>query len=167
MLKSHGVIKKSYWNFDLKYIGYNYRLSDISCALGISQLKKLNNFLQDRRKIAKFYTKSFSKISDVKLQKTQKNSFHSHHLFILGYKFKNIKHKKNFFEFMKKKKINLQVHYVPIFHHSIYKRKVKFDIKKLSNATNYFRNSFSIPIYPGLTENEQDKIVYNIKKFLL
>ena len=68
---------------------------------------------------------------------------------------------------MKKKKINLQVHYVPIFHHSIYKRKVKFDIKKLSNATNYFRNSFSIPIYPGLTENEQDKIVYNIKKFLL
>ena len=167
LLKSHGVIKKSYWNFDLKYIGYNYRLSDISCALGISQLKKLNNFLQDRRKIAKFYTKSFSKISDVKLQKTQKNSFHSHHLFILGYKFKNIKHKKNFFEFMKKKKINLQVHYVPIFHHSIYKRKVKFDIKKLSNATNYFRNSFSIPIYPGLTENEQDKIVYNIKKFLL
>lgn len=166
LMRSHGVKKQKYWEFDLKYIGYNYRLNDISCALGISQLKKLNKFLKERGKIANFYTNFFSQFTNIKLQKTQKNSFNSHHLFIVGYKFDNTKHKKNFFSFMKKRGIILQVHYVPIFNHKIYQKKILFNLNKLRNSIDYFKNSFSIPIYPGLKKNDQKKVIYNIKNFL-
>ena len=110
-------------------IGYNYRLTDIQAAIGIVQIKKLNNFIDKRNKIAKFYDNFFSKYSEFSIPKKYSKLGHAYHLYVLKFDFK--KHKKNkieFFNFLYSKGINLQVHYVPLHYQPVYKKNM--DIRK-------------------------------------
>ena len=166
-LNSHGVIKGKNWNFKLTDIGFNYRLNEISSAIGISQLKKLNNFLKKRRIIAKNYDNFFKKFNNVKTPYKNKNFKSAYHLYTLSFDFKKNKiNKSNFFNFMKKHGFSLQVHYVPLFFHKIYKNYLKFSLSKYTNSITYYDQSFSIPIYPSLKKSDQDKLKLLIKKYL-
>ena len=166
-LKSHGVVKEKNWNFKLMDIGYNYRLNEISSALGIVQLKKLNKFLQKRRAIAKSYDNFFGKFNNIQTPYKNKNFLSAYHLYTLSFDFKKNKiNKSNFFNFMRKKGVSLQVHYVPLFFHEVYKKYLRFSFSKYNNSMNYYDQSFSIPIYPDLKKSELIKIKTLIKKYL-
>ena len=116
--RSHGIIRyasKDPWFYKINEIGFNYRLTDFQAALGISQLKKLNKFILKRNQIAQFYNSYFKFNEKVKLPIVKKNVKHSYHLFPLLLNFKEIKKNKNqIFKELSKKKINLQVHYIPL-----------------------------------------------------
>ena len=93
----------------MKSLGFNYRITDIQCALGISQLKKLSKFINKRRKIAKFYNEAFKKDERFIIPKVNKNIKHAYHLYPLQIKFQKLKIKKaNFFKKMLKKKLNFK-----------------------------------------------------------
>lgn len=160
----HGVVQKNYkYNYSFcsyfqSSLGYNYRLSDIHSAIGISQLKKINTFLTERNYIYKQYIKSFLN-TNIEPIKIQKGYFSSNHLFVIRpkhskKKFSNINAIKN----LRKQGIGVNSHYFPI-HLQPYYRQKGFKIGDFPNAEKHGKNSVSIPIYVGLKSTQQNKII--------
>ena len=175
ILKSHGIIKKlrsnsskiKPWYYEMHHLGYNYRISDIQCALGISQLRKINIFIKKRREIAKIYNNEFKLNPTLKLQKIEKNSKHAYHLYPIQINFDLIKKtKKKLFQFFKKRKINLQVHYIPIHLQPFYKKNFGFKKGDFKVAEKFYEGQVSLPIYYSLKKNEIYRIVKLIKNFI-
>ena len=170
ILKSHGVVrKKSFdpWYYQMQYLGYNYRITDFQCALGISQLKKLNTIIKKKKLIAKNYDKAFYGIEGIKTPKVKKNFSSAYHLYPLLIDFKKLNiSKKNFFLELRKKKINLQVHYIPIHTQLYYKNYVKFKKDDLSISENFYKKEVSLPIYYSLKTKEQTHVINSIKILL-
>ena len=151
----------------MRYLGYNYRLSDLNCALGITQLKKLNTFLKKRSHLVKNYISAFEKYENISFQKVEDNVDHSYHLFILKINFKNFRiSKKLFFEKLKRKGISLQVHYIPIFLQSYYRKKFKVNIKEYKNSMNYYNGAVTLPVFHQLTFKDQIRIINSVKQIL-
>ena len=164
MLRSHGIIKdkKFHWNYDVLQTGYNYRLSDINCALGISQLTKIKNFLQKRKKIYLFYKKNldgYKKI--ISFPDYNKNNLPSYHLVIININFKNIREKNNFLKYLINNSIMCQFHYIPINKFSIL-RNYK---KRFNSSEIYYKTSLSIPIFHKATSKQLNYIVTKIKEY--
>ncbi len=172
VLRSHGIIKNNRINIgkkisQLNQIGYNYRLSDIHCALGISQLKKINLFIKKRRIIAGWYNKILGKIIDFKIPSEKKNCFHSYHLYPLLIDFKKFKiSKKDFVRRLEQKKIFVQMHYVPVYKYNFYKKKFKLNTKFLKNSEDFYQKEISLPIYYSMKKKDVIFIVKNIFQIL-
>jgi dTDP-4-amino-4,6-dideoxygalactose transaminase len=160
ILRSHGIVKNRHpWKYNFNEIGFNYRLTDFQSALGISQLKKLDKFLENKKKIANLYFKKFSNYEFIKLPKIRNNCEHSFHLFPLLIDFKKIKISKlNFFNKMRKLNINLQVHYIPLHYQKYYKKKYNFKKGTFPVAENFYEQEVSLPIYSSLSINNAEKI---------
>lgn len=165
VLRSHGIIrKKNYWKYDLKNPSYNYRISDINCALGSKQIDKTLFFLKQRERIYKYYLQLFKNnyeevISFPKYQMTDNSSFH---LFLINIDFKKLKiNKDDLILKLNKKNIFPQFHYIPLYKFSfIYYR------SNLKNSESYFKNTLSLPIYVGLSRKEQIYIFKNVIKII-
>jgi len=165
LLRSHGIIKdkKKYWKYDVLQHGLNYRLSDINCALGLSQLKKINFFLKKRKKIYSKYLADFNNFNSfLKIPIYSKNIKSSYHLFILHIIFQKIKkNKDDFLRYLNKNNILGQYHYIPIYKFSCYREKKT----NFPGSEKYFKNSVSIPIYVKLGMKNQRKIIQIIKNY--
>ncbi len=166
-LRNHGISLKpdiAPWYYEMKELGFNYRLTDIACALGLSQLKKLDRFIAKRQKIAKRYDKKFKNSKLKPLYTFTKNS--SYHLYVVRVEFSKIDiSKEKFFEKMKEKNIGLQLHYIPINRQPFYK-KLGYGNEKMPIMHRYYEEAFSLPIYPLLTQKEQDYVIKNLLKEL-
>jgi len=163
-MRSHGIIKtkkNKHWLYDVESIGLNYRLSDINCALGISQLKKIKKFIHKRLSIISKYTKEIL-INDQVSIADKFNKLSANHLFRLHINFKELKISKDkFFGIFLKNNVRLQQHYIPIYKFKIYKN-LKTD--NFKGAEKYFKNTISFPIYFDLTPQKQKKIINLINK---
>ena len=174
LLKNHGIIRNKNlskkfgaWFYSIKKLGYNYRLSDIQCALGISQLKRLNQFILARRKIAKIYDKAFSNIDKLQIPKVREKCYHSYHLYPLLIDFKKTRiNKKKFFAKLQSNGIYTQVHYLPIHYHEYYKKKFNFKKGDFPNSEDFYNKEMSLPIYPLLKKKYVFKVIDNIIKNL-
>jgi UDP-4-amino-4,6-dideoxy-L-N-acetyl-beta-L-altrosamine transaminase len=167
---SHGMFtkplveKKYKWNYyDMDFAGYNFRLSDINCALGITQLDKIMKFIKKRNEIAKFYNNFFFKYKDfISTLKINRNIKSSHHLYPIQIDFK--KYRINKLEMLNKLLkigIRCQIHYKPINHNSFYIQK-----ENLVGSEKYFKNTFSIPIHFNMNLNDAKYVSKNIIKVL-
>ena len=169
LLRNHGMVRSNNknsepWLYTMSELGYNYRLSDINCALGISQLKRIKLFIKKRREIAEIYKKNLI-LDCIKLPKEDKNVLHSYHLYPVLIDFKRIKlDKKLFFKKMFEHNINLQVHYRPIHLQNYYRKKYGFKKGDFENSENFYENEISLPIYYNLKKKEQFKVIDLIKK---
>ena len=164
LLRSHGILKnkKKYWDYDVKKSGFNYRISDLNCALGISQLKKINLFLNKRKKVYNYYKDKLDGFKDIiSFPKYSKLNRPTYHLVIINIKFRDLSDKDNFIKHSLKKKIMLQFHYKPITSFSIYRG----DKKKLTSSILYYKKSISIPIFHDISKKQIDYIVQTIKKY--
>ncbi len=168
-LRSHGIqknTKKGLWHYEMHELGYNYRISDIQCALGISQLKKINKFIKRKREIAKLYDEQFSKNNIYKIPSVEKNYGHAYHLYPLQINFNKEKEKRIFFKKLYDNKIKLQVHYIPIHLQPYYKKNYGFQKGDYPIAENFFKKEVSLPIYFSLKKKEIYRVINKIK-FLL
>lgn len=173
-IRNHGIerSKKKYkehgpWFYDMHILGSNYRLTDIQAALGISQIKKLDKFVSGKRKKAKLYKQHLKNLDYVTLPRESKDIKHSYHLFPVLIDFKKLKkNKKEMFRYFKKYEINLQTHYIPTYKFSFYKKLFNYDYKKFPNAENFYKNSFSLPIFYGIKNLDQIHIIRVLRNFL-
>jgi len=165
LLRNHGIEKKKkYWEYDIKELGYNYRLSDINCALGLSQIKKLDFFYLKRKNIVEFYKQKFKAINSIVTFSNSSNIYNCYHFFLLSINFKKINSSKDqFIKYLNHKGIIPQFHYVPIFKFNFYKKK---NIKMYSGAIKYYKNTLSLPVYYDLNKKQQLYIIKNVIKFL-
>ena len=155
------IPKKKHWTYDVVRNGLNYRLSDISCALGISQLSKIDKFVKRRVELAKNYFNLLKNKNLISFAPFY--SLSAYHLFIISIDFSKLKKNKDFLlEYLKKNNILAQFHYIPNYKFSVYKKKKL----NLINTEYYFKNSFSIPLYYKLKFDEQKYIVNKISIFM-
>lgn len=169
LLRSHGYNKSinKYWHYNMTDLGYNYRLSDLNCALGNSQLKKLNLFVKRRRNIAKIYDKEFADQDHIYVPKVNKNVDHAYHIYPLKIDFKKFKiTKSDFILKMKKKRIMLQVHYIPIFNQPYYKKRFKIKQKEFKNVSEFYSQEVSLPMYFSLQNKQVKYVVKQVKNIL-
>ena len=163
--RSHGIIRdpKSHWKYDILNYGYNYRLSDINSALGISQLKKINIFLKKRKKIYENYKSQLDKYKNIiSFPEYNKKNKPTYHLVLININFKKSKTDKDMFlKYLNKKNIISQFHYIPIYKFKIFKPK---NIK-LKNSEEYYKSTLSIPIHHALERKKQSIVIKVIKNF--
>lgn len=174
-LRTHGITKDESmlekndgpWYYEMHEVGFNYRITDFQCALGISQLKKLVSFVQKRRTIANYYDEFFLYDDRFIIPFVSLNVKHAYHLYPLQIKFDELKiDKKIFFNKLKEKGILLQVHYIPVHLQPFYKKRFGFKEGDFPVAEKFYRNEISIPIYPSLNEEDINYISQTIKNQL-
>ena len=162
MLRSLGIKRKNnmHWNYDVVLKGFNFRLNDFQCALGINQLSQINKFLKKRENIVSFYNKNLNKISNIRTPKINRNYKSANHLYIINLSDFNQNKKDKFIKYMKNNKVMVQFHYIPIYKFSIFKKNLN-----LKQTEKYFNSAISLPIFYDLKFDEQKYIVNLIKKF--
>lgn len=165
MFRSHGITKDAEkleekeagpWHQEMQLLGYNYRLTDFQCALGISQLRKLDDFVSRRRKIVDRYNKAFKDNPVVKIPPVSRHAKSSWHLYII--RLKNGIDKKEAVNFLKSRGVGCQVHYIPVYQHPYY-AKMNYNPENYPNAETYYKECLSIPLFPAMEEQQIEKVI--------
>ena len=149
LLRSHGIVKKQLWNSDMLTLGYNYRLSDVACALGISQLKKLDLFIEKRAEIVQHYNKIFEHNPYFTVIKKPLHVKSAYHLYPILLTKSLWSFKEDIFKKLQEKGIGVQVHYKPTYQFSYYKD--LFGNIKLQNAEEFYKAELSIPCHQKMS----------------
>lgn len=175
VLKTHGMVRDESlwedaspgpWYYEMQELGYNFRLPDVLCALGTSQLSKLDRFLEKRNAIAKKYGELLAGAPLI-LPKIRENAYHAFHLYAVQFDFKKAGlSKKQFFENMKRDGVLLQVHYIPVHLQPYYRKRFGYKKGDFPIAESFYENEFSIPMYPALNDSDLIRIVGILKKNL-
>ena len=165
LFRSHGIERsKKYWNYDVKQVGFNFRLSDVACSPGISQLKKISYILNYRKKIFNFYLDNIHNFCNlIKIVKPEPKTSPSFHLILAKIEFKKLRlNRDKLFYLLNKKKIFCQFHYIPNYKFKNFKKK-----EKLNGAEKFYKTSISIPIHLGLVEKDLKYIIKTLKSIFL
>lgn len=173
-LRSHGMVKESTqwlnqceekgpWYYEMHELGYNYRISDINCALGLRQLQKLEKFKQNRAQLVQKYDELFKSINNLNPLRKIRFSNTSWHLYILLIDFQALKlNRKSLMKILQEKGVGTQVHYIPVYKQPYYRK--RYGDMSLSGAEEYYSKVLSIPLYVGLTFEHQELIVNSFTK---
>ncbi|MEE9361885.1 MAG: UDP-4-amino-4,6-dideoxy-N-acetyl-beta-L-altrosamine transaminase [Cellulophaga sp.] len=162
-LRTHGITKENMsnndggWYYEMQELGFNYRLTDIQSALGITQLAKNDIGVIKRNAIADRYKKVFS--GKIKFQIAPLNTTNAHHLFVI-----EIENRKDLYDFLREHNIFAQVHYIPI-HKLPYYEGIGYKNAELPNAERYYQGCLSLPMYPTLTLEEQEFVIEKVLDF--
>jgi UDP-4-amino-4,6-dideoxy-N-acetyl-beta-L-altrosamine transaminase len=167
ILRTHGITKNPEllhenhggWYYEMQELGYNYRLPDINAALGISQLKRAEEGLERRIAIAKKYDQAFSH-AGIQLIKPPGNYRHAYHLYVI-----QVANRKGLYDYLKKHLIFSQVHYIPV-HMQPYYYALGYKAECFPNANAYYQKCLSLPMFPALTDEEQDFVIEKVLEFL-
>lgn len=167
-LRTHGITKSNErlsqndggWYYEMQELGFNYRLSDINAALGISQLKRANENIIKRNTIAQKYNEAFKSINGIRTPFVDTNVYHAYHLYII-----QVQKRKALYDYLKKHNIFTQVHYIPV-HLQPYYKKFGWQKNDFPKAEAYYEQCLSLPMFPTLTDNEQEYVIEKVKEFL-
>jgi UDP-4-amino-4,6-dideoxy-N-acetyl-beta-L-altrosamine transaminase len=166
-LRSHGMVYQGdpklienhgKWYMELQELGYNYRMPDILCALGISQLSRADEGMERRRAIAKRYDKAFAD-TVVKTHIPPEGVGHAYHLYVI-----EIANRKELYDTLRVEGIYAQIHYVPL-HTMPYYQELGSNKGDFPIAEAYYDRCISLPMYPTLTDKEQDFVIETVLKF--
>lgn len=148
------------WYYQQTELGYNYRISDMQCALGITQMKKLERFVARRREIAARYDEAFSGVDGIITPKQQEGCDNSYHLYVIQV---TKKPRRKVFEALRAAGIGVNVHYIPVYKHPYYQHH-GYDGVCCPNAEMYYSRAISLPMYPLLTDEEQERVIQEVQK---
>ena len=173
MFRSHGITSagadmkprpaQEIWNYQQIDLGFNYRMTDIQAALGLSQMKRLDEFVTKRHAIAKRYDHQFSALP-VLTPWQHSDSYSSYHLYVIRLKLDEInKTHRQAYEEISEAGILVNLHYIPVYRQPYYEQ-MGFSAGYCPQAERYYSEVVSIPLYPGLTEEKQDQVVATIRE---
>jgi UDP-4-amino-4,6-dideoxy-N-acetyl-beta-L-altrosamine transaminase len=164
-LRHHGIIKsntKLLWSYDIPEVGFNYRITDFQCALGISQLKRLDDMIRVRRKFVENYNTHFSTIREIRLPYERPNTYASYHLYVIRVP----EDKRNkLYGYLRENNILSQVNYIPVHLLTYYQKELGYKKGDYPMAEKYFKECLSLPLYVGLSQNQQLKVISTVRRF--
>lgn len=173
--RSHGIAEKyeiektsDPWHYEQVDLGYNYRITDIQCALGISQLKKLPQFIQRRRELFNFYRDDFQNCKNMKLPIEVDGCQSNFHLYVVLFDFERIgMDRKTFMEKLGEKGIQTQVHYIPVHTQPYHQKTFGYRWGDYPHAEKYYERCLSLPLFPAMTDEDAERVVLAVKNYLL
>jgi UDP-4-amino-4,6-dideoxy-N-acetyl-beta-L-altrosamine transaminase len=164
ILRTHGIIKEDQhltkcdgaWYYEMQSLGFNYRITDFQCALGTSQLKREPQRLKRRREIARQYNEAFASLP---IRPLASEEGHAFHLYVI-----RTKKRRELYEHLRSYKIYSQVHYIPV-HLQPYYQSLGFKAGDFPEAEAFYEECLSLPMYPTLTANEQQRVIDAVTEF--
>lgn len=166
--RTHGITKNPAelhkndggWYYEMQDLGFNYRLTDFQAALGVSQLDRADAGLARRQEIARKYDEAFKGIKEIKTPKRASDIFHAFHLYII-----QIEDRKGLYDFLHEQGVYAQVHYVPL-HLMPYYQALGNKPGDLPVVEDYYEHCLSLPMFPTLTDEEQDYVIAKVKEYI-
>ena len=157
-LRAHGMHKdgdmSNTWEYEMRELGYNYRITDFQCALGISQLKRLDAFKARRREIVDYYNSNLG-LPHLVEREFSNACFHLYPILV--------ENRREFYFKSRELGLNLQVHYIPVHTQLYYKEMFGYSAGDYSKAEEYYKHCISLPLYPDLTDEDLQEIVRRVK----
>jgi len=171
LLRTHGIDKNTMdrygpdasWAYDMKYLGRNYRITDFQAALGISQLKKLDGFLDRRTELASKYDQLLGDIDFIRLPIVKINVKHAYHIYTIL--LDDTINRDEFFKYMKAASIGVNVHYIPAYRHSYYINNFNIDRNDFPVTEDVFKRIITLPLFPGMGPDKIEYIAKTIKEY--
>ena len=164
IVRNHGIIKKPEkggWYYEVKEPSFNFRITDIQCALGISQLKKIDRFLKRRREIIAKYNKAFKDVKEIILPIEKNYLKTARYIYPIQVKKQN---RKKVFSNLQEQGIGIQIHYMPLHLHPFYKKRFEYKKGDFPIAEEYYERAITIPLFPKMTNREVDYVIKSVKK---
>ena len=171
-MRSHGIVRNDpteshqldeIWNYKQISIGHNFRMSDLQASLGISQFKRLESFIQTRNYLALKYKEGLNNLPFT-FQKVLSNTKSSYHLFVITLHEPQFKKRNALYNYLINKNILVNLHYNPIYLQPYYLKK-GFQRGHCPNAEIYAKSAITLPLYPGLSSEEIEWVVSNVREF--
>ena len=173
LLRTHGVTRDTElmettshgdWYYQLINLGFNYRITDLQCALGYEQLQRLNQYVNQRKKIAEKYQNALSGLP-LLLPSIDNKSDSAWHLYVVQIdKNRTKKTRSEIFHYLREAEIGVNVHYIPV-HTQPYYQKQGFKVGDFPVAENYYENTLTLPMYSSMSNKDFDFIVTKLKGF--
>ncbi len=175
LFRSHGITNNPYemdrrpeneiWNYQQITLGYNYRMTDLQAALGLSQIKRLDEFVSKRHTLAQKYNQNFANLP-INLPWQEPENYSSFHLYVICLMARDIKTlQRHVYEAMRASEIIVNLHYIPIYRQPFYER-MGFKMGYCPEAESFYRSALSIPMYPLLTEAQQEHVTHTLSTVL-
>jgi perosamine synthetase len=172
--RHHGIVRNSKnvsaymkkfsdepWFYDIPQAGFNFRLNDIQCALGVSQIKKIDPFVVRRREMVERYNKAFAKIKEIGLPYEKPGTTSAYHLYVIRVPAKK---RNDLYLYLRDQGIGTQINYIPLHLFSMYEQ-LGFCAGDFPVAEKYFEECLSLPLYPLLSDDGHQRIIDNVCKF--
>jgi len=163
--------EKGPWYYEMHELGYNFRITDLQCALGLSQLKKLPSFVERRNSIVAQYNKAFEKVKCLTtpgVRQDKDRNFISWHLYTVQIDFEMLgKPRTQVMSELRELGVGTQVLYIPVYLQPYYRKRYGYKAGKCPNSEQYYSQSLSLPLYSGLENEQVEQIVASVKKVLL
>ena len=175
MLRSHGVTKDEDvltknpgpWYYEMHSLGFNYRMTDMQAALGVSQLNKLDFFKKRRREVIAMYNKAFADMRYLKTPYEPENVCSCFHLYVTQIDFESLgKSRAQVMKELRDKGIGTQVHYIPVPTQPYYKKTFGYKDGDYPIAEKYYEQELSLPLYPGLSDDDIQSVINAIHKVI-
>lgn len=174
MFRTHGITRESDklindeapWYYEQHHLGFNYRMTDIQATLGISQMKKLDVFLEKRRNLVQIYNEELKKIDGIVKPYQLESTNSAWHLYVIRLELHKIKtERRTIFEELRKRNIGVNVHYIPVYYHPYY-QKLGYKKGLCPNAEKFYDSVITIPLYPMMSKADIKYIVNSIEEIV-
>lgn len=148
------------WYYEMTMLGYNYRICDIQCALGISQLQKLDRWLTRRTEIAAVYDQAFADSGTIQCLSNRPGTVHGYHLYVVKVP---AEQRNAMFRSLRAAGVGVNVHYIPVHLHPFYQKRFQTSRGQCPNAERAFEQILSLPIHPNVSEADQQHVISTLK----
>lgn len=172
LFRSHGITRdeslmiknEGPWYYEQLELGYNYRLPDLNCALGLSQLKKLDRFIERRRKIVERYNEAFKNIDSFEIPFEESYSTSGYHIYVIKLNLDKITYSRlEVFNKLREEGLGVNVHYIPVYYHPYYK-KIGYNKGLCEEAEKFYERIITLPLYPAMSDDDLNFVIEKIKK---
>ncbi len=170
--RHHGIVKHSSregsWHYEIDSLGYNLRITDFQCALGLSQMNKLDSFIRRRREIASGYNEAFAEVKEIIIPVEKDYVRSSYHIYVIQLRTGMLTvGRKEVLEAMRAENIGVNVHYMPLHLHPFYQRELGYNKGDYPRAERYYDRAITLPIFPKMSDHDVDDVIKAIKKVTL
>jgi perosamine synthetase len=175
IFRTHGITKnpkqmiknEGDWYYEMQILGYNYRLTDIQCALGLSQFKKIDKFIALRREMVKKYNDAFKDLDEIITPYEKSCVKSSYHLYTVQLRLEKLKTgRKQIFNALRAENIGIHVHYIPVHLQPYYMKNFGFKKGDFPIAEKYYECCLTIPLFPKMSNIDIDDVINSVKKVL-